>query len=220
MKQSVIIVAGGKGSRMGTDTPKQFLPLQGEPILFHTLRRFQKALPQAELILVLPQVEKARWQIMAHGTSFANLRVVAGGAERFDSVKAGLAAVSEGMVGIHDSVRPLVSEKCILEAFEIAANKGSAIPVVEMKDSLREIEGQNSHARDRKKYCLVQTPQCFDVEKLKAAYQQSYQPTFTDDASVYEAAGNSVYLVAGNPENIKITTPTDLVIAEALLKLI
>ncbi len=217
MKQSVIIVAGGKGSRMGSETPKQFLPLKGEPILFHTIRSFQLALPEAEIVLVLPQAEMARWQVMAFDTPFQSIKTVAGGAQRFDSVKAGLELVEEGIVGIHDAVRPLVSQTCIQNAFKLAAEKGSAIPVVELKDSLRELSGAQSQAKNRADFCLVQTPQCFEVTKLKEAYQQSYQANFTDDASVFEAAGNTIKLVAGNTENIKITTPTDLVVAEALM---
>ena len=218
MKQSVIIVAGGKGSRMGSETPKQFLPLNGEPILFHTIRQFRKALPEAELVLVLPKQELARWKVLSFETEFQSLKIAEGGLERFHSVKAGLALVSGEVVGIHDAVRPLVSKSCILESFEWAEKKGAAIPVVALKDSLRAIEGQHSVAKNRKNFCLVQTPQCFQVEKLKLAYEQDFHPSFTDDASVYEAAGNAVQLVAGNTENIKITTPADLVIAEALLK--
>jgi 2-C-methyl-D-erythritol 4-phosphate cytidylyltransferase len=217
VKQSVIIVAGGKGSRMGSETPKQFLPLKGEPILFRTIRCFQLALPEADIVLVLPKAEMARWQVMAFDTPFQSIKTVAGGAQRFDSVKAGLELVREGVVGIHDAVRPLVSQKCIQNAFKLAAEKGSAIPVVALKDSLREIKGEQSFAKNRADFCLVQTPQCFEVTKLKEAYQQNYQSNFTDDASVFEAAGNTIKLVAGNTENIKITTPEDLVIAEALL---
>jgi 2-C-methyl-D-erythritol 4-phosphate cytidylyltransferase len=220
LKQSVIIVAGGKGSRMGTETPKQFLPLVGKPIILHTIDRFRETLPEADIILVLPKAEKARWQVMAYDTKYQNISIAEGGANRFDSVKSGLELVEEGVVGIHDSVRPLVSKSCIKAAFEMAEKNGAAVPVIELKDSIRKIEGQASKALDRKEFCLVQTPQCFQVDKLKKAYQTEFKPHFTDDASVFEASDFKINLVAGNSENIKITTPEDLVIAEALLKLV
>jgi 2-C-methyl-D-erythritol 4-phosphate cytidylyltransferase len=217
VKQSVIIVAGGKGSRMGTETPKQFLFLKGEPILFHTIKRFQNALPKAELFLVLPEAELARWQVLSYQTPYEIIKTTIGGAQRYDSVKAGLEMVETGIVGVHDAVRPLVSAATIQAAFAMAEKKGSAVPIVELKDSIREFKGNNSKARNRKDFCLVQTPQCFEVRKLKAAYEHHHDPMFTDDASVFEKAGHSINLVAGNTENIKITRPEDLLMAEALL---
>ncbi len=219
----VVIVAGGSGKRMGSATPKQFMFLDSKPILAHTINLFAEAIKGAPIIVVLPeeQIEywrnlSARFEVKAHHT-------VAGGKERFDSVKSGLQALfslGEGVefVAIHDGVRPLASPKMVVEALECAAINGSAIPVIEATDSFRVADESNgSHIIDRKLLRAVQTPQIFDSELLRRAYRQPYSEQFTDDASVVEAMGESVTLCKGERSNIKITTAEDLIIAEALL---
>jgi 2-C-methyl-D-erythritol 4-phosphate cytidylyltransferase len=203
---------------MGTETPKQFLPLHGKAIILHTIDKFIQALPEARLVLVLPEAEIARWKVMVFDTSYQNIEIAVGGASRFESVKAGLALIEGGLVGVHDAVRPLVSKQTILSAFETAAEKGSAIPVTPLKDSIRKVEGKGSKALDRNQFFLVQTPQCFHAKALKSAYEQAFSPNFTDDASVYESSGQSVALVSGNESNIKITSPEDLEIAAVLMR--
>lgn len=203
---------------MGAEIPKQFLPLHGKAIILHTIDKFKQALPDARLVLVLPKAEIARWKVMAYDTPYQNIEIAEGGASRFESVKAGLAFIEDGLVGIHDAVRPLVSPKTITTAFQTAEEKGSAIPITPLKDSIRKVEGENSEAVDRNQFYLVQTPQCFHAKALKLAYEQDFSPNFNDDASVFEAAGNSVILIPGNEANIKITSPEDLEIAAVLMK--
>lgn len=220
MKQYVIIVAGGKGLRMGAIIPKQFLEMKGKAIILHTLEKFKEALPSAELLLVLPQAEMPRWEKIAAGTNFEQIQLANGGSSRFESVQAGLRLItSNGIVGVHDAVRPFVSIETIRRVFNAAKEKGAAIPVVELKDSIRKVEVDNSEAVDRSNFRMVQTPQCFKVSILKEAYQHSLKELFTDDASVVEANGTKVSLVEGNYANIKITTSEDLKIGEALLNL-
>lgn len=202
---------------MGSEVPKQFLPLNGKPILLHTIDKFKQALPEARLVLVLPKNEIARWKVMSFDSPYQEIELAEGGANRHESVKSGLSLIKEGLVGIHDAVRPLVHEETIKNAFNQAEEKGSAIPVVPLKDSIRKVENNHSKSVDREQFYLVQTPQCFQVDSLKLAYEQAFNPSFTDDASVYESAGNEVYLVPGNDANIKITTPEDLKIAAALM---
>jgi len=220
LKQYVIIVAGGKGLRMGAIIPKQFLEMKGKAIILHTLEKFKEALPSAELLLVLPQAEMPRWEKIAAGTNFEQIQLANGGSSRFESVQAGLRLItSNGIVGVHDAVRPFVSIETIRRVFNAAKEKGAAIPVVELKDSIRKVEVDNSEAVDRSNFRMVQTPQCFKVSILKEAYQHSLKELFTDDASVVEANGTKVSLVEGNYANIKITTSEDLKIGEALLNL-
>jgi 2-C-methyl-D-erythritol 4-phosphate cytidylyltransferase len=216
MKRQVIIVAGGSGSRMGSDIPKQFLELNGKAILLWTLERFAESIKIENIILVLPKSELDRWVALSSGTQFEKVQIAFGGATRFDSVKAGLDLVDKkGLVGIHDSVRPFVSINTINSCFEKAKDKGAAIPVVELKDSIRRVFVGTSRSQDRNNFRLVQTPQCFRANKLIAAYKKPYSDLFTDDASVYESAGNKISLVEGNAENIKLTTPEDLKFAVA-----
>ena len=218
MKQYVIIVAGGKGLRMGTNIPKQFLELKGKAIILHTLEKFKEALPLAELLLVLPKAEIPRWKKIAAGTEFENVQLAIGGNTRFESVKAGLRLIaSNGIVGVHDAVRPFVSTPTIQRVFNAAKESRAAIPVIELKDSIRKIDFDDSKAVDRSNFRIVQTPQCFTVTVLKEAYQQPFNKSFTDDASVVEANGIKISLVEGNHANIKITTVEDLKIGEALL---
>jgi len=218
----VIVVAGGAGLRMGKETPKQFLPLFGKPILMHTLLQFYHCDPDFNIILVLPDAQRPEWERLCKGHSFSvPHRVVSGGAERFHSVKAGLDLVPENaLVAIHDGVRPFVRKDVILRTFEEAEKYGGAIPVLPLAESIRKVDGGDSLAVKRSEYRSVQTPQTFRSSELKRAYLQAFQPDFTDDASVYERSGYSVRCVEGNTENIKITTPTDLVIAEVLHQLL
>lgn len=215
MKRQIIIVAGGSGSRMNASIPKQFFELKGKAILLHTLERFAKSFDIKDIILVLPESENDRWVALSSGTPFEQLRVAKGGKTRFHSVKSGLKLVDKNaIVGIHDSVRPFVSDKTIENCFKTAEEKCSVIPVVELKDSIRRVFTGTSRAQDRSNFRLVQTPQCFIASKLIAAYKKPYRDSYTDDSSVFEAAGNKVFLVEGNPENIKLTTPEDLKVAE------
>ncbi len=219
MKKYVIIVAGGKGLRMGGELPKQFLPLAGMPVLMHTLHRFYSYDPTIAQVLVLPHEQIAFWHKLCTEHNFdLPHTVVAGGESRFHSVQNGLATVGdEGLVAVHDGVRPFVSVTVIAEAFEVAATHGAAIPVLPLVDSLRSVKGASNRAEERARYRLVQTPQVFRCDLLQHAYHTPYSEAFTDDASVAEAAGNTMHLTAGNTENIKITTPFDLLVAQTIL---
>jgi 2-C-methyl-D-erythritol 4-phosphate cytidylyltransferase len=219
-KKYVIIVAGGSGKRMGGKLPKQFLLLNGKPLLMHTLSLFRRSVKSAELILVLPGEYIAYWKKLCKKFSFSVPHtIVEGGATRFHSVKNGLLFTSgNGIVAVHDGVRPLVSEKLISEAFRTARKKGSAVPAVAPSESVRVIKDGKSFPADRSGVRLVQTPQCFSISKLKNAYQLPFRKLFTDDASVFEASGNRVHLVEGEKRNIKITTREDLATAARLLK--
>ncbi len=214
-----IIVAGGRGSRMGSELPKQFLPIGGESVLMRTLEAFYNYDAQVQLILALPADQQAYWsQLCAEHHFTIPHRVVDGGETRFHSVLHALALVEgDGLVAVHDGVRPFVHPDTINRCFASAYEHGAAIPVVDVVDSMRHLNGENSKAVPRADYRLVQTPQVFDIALLKKAYRQPYQPSFTDDASVVEALGHEISLTEGNRENIKITTPFDLIIAEALL---
>ena len=216
----VIIVAGGSGQRMASAVPKQFLPLGGRPILMRTIERFAAFDPAMDIIVVLPQSQTDYWQRLCHEHRFGiGHRTTAGGATRYESVRNGLALVDgEGLVGIHDGVRPLVSQPTLELCYAMAATHGNAIPACDSVDSVRMLKPDGSNtAADRTCVKLVQTPQVFDVKLIKQAYQLGYRPTFTDDASVAEAAGIGINLTEGNRENIKITTPVDLLLAEAIL---
>ena len=218
-KLYAIIVAGGKGMRMGKDLPKQFLPIDGTPILMHTLQAFYDYDPSLTLIVVLPSDQQAYWSKLCGDYHFTIPHVVVkGGETRFHSVKNGLSCIKgEGLVAVHDGVRPFVHCDTIARCFAAAQESGAAVPVVEVVDSLRKVEDAESKAVSRRDYRIVQTPQVFDISLLKEAYKQPYTVDFTDDASVVEAYGRKISLVEGNRENIKITSPFDLVIAEAFL---
>lgn len=220
MKKYALIVAGGKGLRMGGELPKQFLPLgDGKPVLMHTLEAFNRYDSHIELILVLPEDQQAYWKQLCEEHQFTLPHsVVNGGETRFHSVKNGLGLIpGEGVVGVHDGVRPFVSTEVIARCYEVAAVNKAVIPVIEVVETVRHLTAGGSETVSRNDYRLVQTPQVFDVSLIKAAYSQEYTPFFTDDASVVEAMGASVALVEGNRENIKITTPFDLKIASALI---
>ncbi len=219
MKKYVIIVAGGKGLRMGTDIPKQFLPIGGKPVLMHTIETFFTYDADMEIIVVLPVDQQDYWRELCHNYNFSTPhRVADGGTTRFHSVKNGLALVSEeGIVGVHDGVRPFVSREVITRCYKEAETHGAVVPVTDVVETLRRLHDNGSETVDRSAYKLVQTPQVFSSTLLQAAYQQPYTETFTDDASVVEASGTPVTLVTGNRENIKITTPFDIIVAEALI---
>ncbi|MCA6361513.1 MAG: 2-C-methyl-D-erythritol 4-phosphate cytidylyltransferase [Bacteroidetes bacterium] len=221
MKKAVIVVAGGSGSRMNAAIPKQFLLLNGKPVLIHTLEKFALFDATMQVVLVLPENEFGRWEELKRqfGSGGFDVQLAKGGTTRFESVKNGLALVTADVVGVHDAVRPLVSIETIARAFGAAVSHGSGIPAVPLTDSIRRVEGDTSLAASREAFRLVQTPQCFRSDVLKNAYQQVFRPHFTDDASVVEASGKSITLTEGNKENIKLTTPSDMVVAEALMKM-
>jgi 2-C-methyl-D-erythritol 4-phosphate cytidylyltransferase len=218
-KRGVIIVAGGVGQRMGATMPKQFMMLGQEPVLARTINLFSEALPKAELVVVLPEEHIALWRNIAARFDVAPHKIASGGKERFDSVKSGLAALSDEVetIAVHDAVRPLATKKLIIRLALAAEEAEAVIPVVAPHDSIRQVEGERSYIVDRSQLRMVQTPQFFQAEVLRRAYEQSFSPLFTDDASVVEAAGGEVTLIEGEVQNIKITTPIDLTIAEAIL---
>lgn len=217
-----IVVAGGKGLRMGGDIPKQFQLMGGRPLLMYTLERLHQALPEATLILVLPAQQQAYWRQLCGEYAFScPHQLVAGGETRFHSVQNGLAKVpadADGVVGVHDGVRPFVGVEVVRSCMEKARELGAVIPVIPVVETLRQLTPKGgSVTQDRNEFRLVQTPQAFRVSVLKQAYQQPYVPTFTDDASVVESLGLPVCLVEGNRENIKITTPFDKLVGEMLV---
>ncbi len=220
MERSVIIVAGGSGKRMGSTLPKQFLLLKGRPLLFWTIRAFHRFDPAMQLIVVLPKEQMEAWEARCAAHDFqVPHTVVAGGTERFHSVKEGLREVHHnGLVAVHDGVRPLVPEELIANCLRAAERHGAAIPVVPMSSSVRAVEGASSHAVDRTALRVVQTPQCFQVPILRTAFELPYDPAFTDEATLVERTGAVVHLVEGAGQNIKVTTPVDLEIAEVLLR--
>lgn len=217
----IIIVAGGKGLRMGSDVPKQFLPVKGMPVLMRTISRFHECNPSMQIILVLPHHQQQYWHDLCSQYAFGIAHtVVDGGDTRFASSRNGLAAIPDdvtGTVGIHDGVRPFVAAEVISRCYDAARTHGAAIPVMPVTDTLRRIDSATTgHNVLRTDYRIVQTPQVFDIALLKRAFTQPFREEFTDDASVVEAMGCSVEMVEGNRENIKITTPFDLKIAETL----
>ncbi len=217
----IIIVAGGKGLRMGAEVPKQFLPIGGIPVLMRTLMRFREYSPALSIILVLPKAQQDYWRGLCQQHQFnIDYQLADGGKTRFHSVQNGLSLVpddAEGVVGVHDGVRPFVSVEVIRRCYDEARKQKAVIPVTPVVETLRHIPSQKNVMRSD--YCLVQTPQVFDIQLLKAANRQPYRDTFTDDASVVEAYGHPVAMVDGNRENIKITTPFDLAIAQHLCQL-
>lgn len=206
---------------MKSALPKQFLRVNGTPILLLTMRAFIEAIPGVELVLVMHHDYVDVWEEIAEEFEFNYpLKITSGGAERFHSVANGIAQLeaTSGLVGVHDAVRPFVSASTIQRCFSAAEEHGASIPVVSLVDSLRKVHGSSSIAEDRAAYRLVQTPQCFQMDVIKRAYEQPFSNLFTDDATVVEALGESIHLVEGNRENIKITTPDDLVFAKAWLE--
>jgi 2-C-methyl-D-erythritol 4-phosphate cytidylyltransferase len=218
MSKHIIIVAGGKGLRMGGDIPKQFLPVCGKPVLMRTLEAFHAYDSAIHIILVLPVSQQTYWRELCQEYGFQLLHDIADGGEtRFHSVMNGLALVKDdGVVGVHDGVRPFVSQEVIARCYEEALVKKAVIPVIGVVETVRHLTDDGSETVPRNQYKLVQTPQVFDAALLRRAYQQDYTDMFTDDASVVEALGEKVCLVEGNRENIKLTTPFDLKLAEML----
>ncbi len=216
----VIITAAGTGVRMNTPMPKQFIPVLGKPILMHTIEAFVPFLPSIHIILVLPKEQMEYWNQLCTQYQFDHPHeVIQGGPTRFHSVKNGLNQVPEqALVAVHDGVRPLVSSHTISGAFLYAEKSGNGIPSIEVCESVRAVDRAFSTPVDRETLRIIQTPQCFRAELIKKAYHTNYQQTFTDDASVLEQTGERIFLSQGNRENIKITTPEDLIMAEALLK--
>lgn len=219
MKEYAIIVAGGKGTRIPGALPKQFLPLNGRPIILHTIDAFFNYSPHITIILVLPEDDFKIWNTIIEEHQFKrSLLLQKGGATRFQSVKNGLEKTEgEGLVAIHDGVRPLVSTAVIARSFQLAAVASTAVAAVPLKESIREGNENNSKALDRSHYRMIQTPQTFEIQLLKQAYQVKEDQSLTDDASVVERSGQMISLFEGSYENIKITTPEDLIVAEALL---
>lgn len=203
---------------MGSSLPKQFIPIKGKPIILHTIDAFKAAIPDIQFVLVLPKAQIAFWKDLVKNSHYQDIQITEGGKERTNSVKAGLQLIPDtAIVGIHDAVRPFASAITIQNAFQEAFEKGNAIPVVQLTESLRHLKEDGSIAVERTQYRIVQTPQCFSASIIKEAYQK-LKGVCTDDASVLEANGFQINLVEGNKENIKITEPGDLRIAEALLE--
>jgi len=224
----IIIVAGGKGLRMGSDIPKQFLPIGNKPVLMRTLERFREYSAELKIILVLPEAQQDYWrQLCAQYHFEVSYQLANGGQTRFHSVQNGLALIpddAQGVVGVHDGVRPFPAIEVIRNCYETARNTGAVIPVIPVVETVRHLEKETngtervkSQTVPRGEYRLVQTPQTFDIQLLKAANRQPYDEGFTDDASVVERYGHDITLVEGNRENIKITTPYDMKIAEVLV---
>jgi len=220
MKKYIVIVAGGKGLRMGNDIPKQFLELNGIPILMHTIKQFFTYDNSISIILVLPSIQIELWKSLCYKFSFdINHQIISGGDERFYSVKNGLSAINDdnSIVAIHDGVRPLVSIETIDRCFSSSIILGNAIPAIPIVDSLRLIDANCNEVLDRNKVRLIQTPQTFRTRLIKEAYNQNWHSGYTDDATVFESLGNKINLVEGNIENIKVTSPFDLKVAELFL---
>lgn len=224
MERFAILVAGGQGLRMGGDVPKQFLPLDGRPVLMHTIDRFREVFPDMHIIVVLPQGQHDYWHDLCRRHHLEGGFLTApGGDTRFHSVLNGLNAipadVSEGLVGVHDGVRPFVSRDTLRRCYDEAARSGTAVPVVPVVETLRHVSPDGeSMTVPRGDYRLVQTPQVFSLALLRRAHRQPYAPQFTDDASVVEALGERITLVEGNRENIKLTTPADLLLAKGIME--
>ena len=224
MERFAILVAGGQGLRMGGDVPKQFLPLGGRPVLMHTIDRFREVFPDMHIIVVLPQGQHDYWHDLCRRHHLEGGFLTApGGDTRFHSVLNGLNAipadVSEGLVGVHDGVRPFVSRDTLRRCYEEAARSGTAVPVVPVVETLRHVSPDGeSMTVPRGDYRLVQTPHVISLALLRRAYRQTYAPKITDDASVVEALGERITLVEGNRENIKLTTPADLLLAKGIME--
>jgi len=230
MKRTVIILGGGKGVRMGGDLPKQFIPLQGKPVLMHTIDVFYRWDPTIDLVLVISEEYASYWEMLCKELNFTvPHRTVYGGETRFHSVRNGLQSLRhceersnpdtiQDLIAVHDGVRPFVAPEVITTCFEMAESYGAAIPVIPMIDTVRVTNGDANRAFDRTRLRVVQTPQAFHADILLKAYEQPYDKLFTDDASLVEASGHPIYLIEGNHENIKITTPVDIQYAKFLIE--
>ncbi|MCB0696116.1 MAG: 2-C-methyl-D-erythritol 4-phosphate cytidylyltransferase [Chitinophagaceae bacterium] len=220
MDKYAVIVAGGKGVRMGNALPKQFLPLAGKPVLYYTIKAFADAYEDMKLILVLPADQLSYTQMVLQAfPERIDIAIVTGGLTRFHSVQNGLKEVpADSVVFVHDGVRPMVSPALIKACYEQAVTKGSAIPAIPVSDSMRQVEGDKSKPVDRQYMRSIQTPQTFLSEMLLPAFEQEYSEAFTDEATVVESYGKQVYLINGERSNIKLTTPEDMLYAELMLK--
>ncbi|MEI6175164.1 MAG: 2-C-methyl-D-erythritol 4-phosphate cytidylyltransferase [Bacteroidota bacterium] len=220
MKKSAIIVAGGIGTRMNAGIPKQFLLLRGQPMLMHCIKTFSIAYPGITLVVALPPDQFPAWETLCRKYHFdVSHTLSAGGRTRFHSVRQALSVIpGEGLVAIHDGVRPLVSMTLIRHAFQTAAKLGNGIPVIPLSESIRILKGETSLPVDRSVYRVVQTPQVFQVDMIKKAYEQPWEERFTDDATVAESIGETIHLIPGDPVNLKITLPSDLTVAESLFE--
>ena len=224
MKRTVIILAGGKGVRMGGDLPKQFIPLQGKPVLMYTLDVFYQWDSTIDLKLVISEEYASYWKMLCKELNFTiPHQTIYGGETRFHSVRNGIQSLltfpsSQDLIAVHDGVRPFVSPEVISTCFEMAEIYGAAIPVIPMIDTVRVTNGYENRAFDRTRLRVVQTPQVFHADILRKAYEQPYDKLFTDDASLVEASGHPIYLIEGNHENIKITTPVDIQYAKFLIE--
>ncbi len=217
MKKTAVIVAGGSGVRMGAAVPKQFLHLKGKPIIWHTVQQFFYAYYDIQIVLVLPTSYLQEAATYFEPAQLAHIQFIAGGATRFDSVKNGLQAVKEpGVIFVHDGVRCLISSDLIKKCYDQALLLGSAIPAVTATDSIRLVTGDTHQVIDRNQVKIIQTPQTFLSTLLLPAFEQPYQASFTDEATVVEAAGHRVHLIEGEYSNLKITRPQDLIVAESL----
>ncbi len=221
MKKSVIIVAGGVGKRMKSEIPKQFMLLAGKPLLFHSITSFYNCFNDIDIIIPLPKEYFGEWEKLCKDNNFnIKHRLAEGGETRFNSVKNSLSLIQDDeeiIVGIHDAARPLIRKETIAELYKAAEESGNAVPVIVINDSVREIDKLSSKPIDRHKLCLVQTPQCFKSSIIRKAYQQDFKLYFTDDATVAESIDEKINLIDGDPNNIKITTPTDLLFAETII---
>jgi 2-C-methyl-D-erythritol 4-phosphate cytidylyltransferase len=216
---SIIITAGGIGKRMGGNMPKQFIEIAGKPLLIHTLELFYSADPAAQLILTLPPDWKEFWiDLLDKHSCYISHTIVDGGNERYHSIKNALSICIGKFIAVHDGVRPLVSKETVKRCFDSVEQYGQVIPVIPLKESLRQIFEDTSRSVNRSNFCLVQTPQCFKKEVITKAYNIPYHIGITDDATLVEEAGYIIHLVEGNEENIKITTQLDLIIAEQLVR--
>ena len=220
MTKYAVIVAGGTGTRMGAAVPKQFMQLNGKPVLLHTIETFLRAYADLQIILVLPaSFEEQGRQLILQATSASRVQIVLGGTTRFHSVQNGLKQINEAsVIFVHDGVRCLVTESLIRRCYEQTILKGNAIPAVAVNDSIRMVEGNKTKVVDRNKLRAVQTPQTFRSNILLSAFEQPYNEAFTDEATVAEAAGHEIFMIEGEKENIKITLPADLLIAEQLFR--
>ncbi len=224
MKRYVIIVAGGRGTRMGGEVPKQFRCVGGRPVLMRSVEAFLNAYPDIAIVLVLPRDQQDYWKTLCNEYDFrVPMQVADGGATRFESVSNGLALIpdeADAVVGVHDGVRPFVTCDMIHRCYENAEEGRATIPVVSVVETIRHLQPDgNSTTKNREDFRLVQTPQTFPLTMLRAAYAQPYDPAFTDDASVVEHMGERIHLVPGDRRNIKLTTPEDLLLAEALCRI-
>lgn len=216
---SIIITAGGIGKRMGSEIPKQFIPIHEQPLLMHTIAKFHTTAPDCQIILTLPEEWIPFWKELLQQHQFPICHeIIAGGKERYHSIQNALPHCRFELIGVHDGVRPLVSSTTILQTVETAKQFGTAIPVTGLKESIRFVGNQENKALNRSDYVLVQTPQFFEKSILNQAYAIPFHDKITDDASLVEEAGYEIHLVQGNEENIKVTTPLDLIICQELLK--